>query len=164
MVLERIDVNGVSYSVRSATSDDIAAIVALLSDDVLGKGRERTGSDLAPYRRAFDTIATNPNQDVLVVERQGEIVATFDLAVLPSLSRQGAVRMQVEAVRVASVARGSGLGTAIFEWIIAHARRSGCELVQLTSDRSRAGAHDFYERLGFVGSHVGYKLDLRDPR
>ena len=70
--------------------------------------------------------------------------------------------MQVEAVRVASSARGSGLGTAIFEWIIAHARQSGCDLVQLTSDTSRTGAHDFYERLGFVGSHVGYKLDLRD--
>lgn len=161
MLLDRLDVNGTVYSVRSATGDDIAAIVALLSDDVLGKHREADSDDLTRYRRAFDMISANPNQDVVVVERDGEIVGTFDLAVLPSLSRRGAVRMQVEAVRVASSARGSGLGTAIFEWIIAHARRVGCDLVQLTSDTSRTGAHDFYERLGFVGSHVGYKLDLR---
>jgi hypothetical protein len=32
--------------------------------------------------------------------------------------------------------------------------------VQLTSDNSRADAHRFYERLGFVASHVGFKLAL----
>lgn len=164
MVTERVDLNGDAYQVRSARQDDIAAIVALLSDDVLGQRREADEHDLDPYRRAFDLIAASPNQEVMVVERDGEIVATFDLAVLASLSRQGAVRMQVEAVRVASGQRGTGLGTAVFEWIIAHARRRGCDLVQLTSDRERAGAHAFYERLGFVGSHVGYKLDLRDGR
>lgn len=162
MLLDRLDVNEAVYQVRSASADDIAAVVALLTDDVLGKHREAASDDLTPYRRAFDLISANSNQDLIVVERDGEIVATFDLAVLPSLSRRGAVRMQVEAVRVASSARGSGLGTAIFEWIVVHARRSGCDLVQLTSDTVRSGAHDFYERLGFVGSHVGYKLDLRD--
>ena len=158
---ERLTIHGSTFGVRSATEGDLAAIVALLTDDVLGKHREAEGGNLTPYRRAFEMIATNPNQELVVVEREGEVVATFDLATLPSLSRRGAVRMQVEAVRVASEARGSGLGTAIFEWIIDRARRSGCDLVQLTSDRTRAGAHDFYERLGFVGSHVGYKLDLR---
>jgi hypothetical protein len=33
-------------------------------------------------------------------------------------------------------------------------------LVQLTSDNSRTEAHRFYERLGFTGSHVGFKLRL----
>jgi GNAT superfamily N-acetyltransferase len=43
---------------------------------------------------------------------------------------------------------------------IDRARAAGCGLVQLTTDRSRTDAHRFYERLGFVPSHVGMKLDL----
>lgn len=31
---------------------------------------------------------------------------------------------------------------------------------QLTTDKSRADAHRFYERLGFAASHEGMKLDL----
>jgi len=30
----------------------------------------------------------------------------------------------------------------------------------LTTNKSRADAHRFYERLGFKASHVGYKLEL----
>lgn len=162
MLAEHLDVDGATLLVRSARRDDLATIVSLLSDDVLGQGRESAAGDLARYERAFDMIEAHPNQELVVVERDGEIVATFDLAILPSLSRQGSVRMQVEAVRVASSARGGGLGGAIFTWIIDYARRRDCELLQLTSDRTRSGAHAFYDRLGFVDSHVGYKLDLRD--
>ena len=45
-------------------------------------------------------------------------------------------------------------------WAIAEARRRGCALVQLTSDKSRTSAHRFYERLGFVATHEGMKLAL----
>lgn len=162
MRAEQLVVNDVDYLVRPARRQDLAAIVALLSDDVLGQDRESGGDDLGPYLRAFDLIEGNPNQDLVVVERDGDVVATFDLAVLPSLSRQGALRMQVEAVRVASAMRGSGLGSAVFRWIVDHARRSGCDIVQLSSDRARPEAHAFYERLGFTGSHIGFKLDLRE--
>jgi GNAT superfamily N-acetyltransferase len=48
----------------------------------------------------------------------------------------------------------------MMRWAIAEARRRGCGLVQLTSDKSRLDAHRFYERLGFVASHQGYKLQL----
>ncbi len=150
-----------TYRVRSSTRDDIPAIVALLADDVLGSQRESAGSDLEHYTEAYDLIASHPNQELVVVEREDEVVGTLDLSVLASLSRRGAVRLQVEAVRVAASERGNGLGTAIFDWIIDHAREQGYDLIQLTSDRSRDGAHTFYERLGFSGSHVGYKLDLR---
>jgi GNAT superfamily N-acetyltransferase len=43
---------------------------------------------------------------------------------------------------------------------IERARTLGCRLVQLTSDRTRVDALRFYERLGFVPSHVGMKLSL----
>ena len=56
--------------------------------------------------------------------------------------------------------RGRGVGEALIRYAIAKARSEGCALVQLTTDKSRPDAHRFYERLGFVASHEGMKLDL----
>jgi len=88
------------------------------------------------------------------------VIATMQLSMLPGLARRGALRAQVEAVRVRADYRSRGLGTALFEWAIAESRRRGCALVQLSTDKSRADAHRFYERLGFVASHEGLKLHL----
>ena len=46
---------------------------------------------------------------------------------------------------------------------IERARELGCYRVQLTSKAARTDAHRFYERLGFVPSHVGYKMPLAPP-
>lgn len=56
--------------------------------------------------------------------------------------------------------RGIGLGSAMMGWAVSEARQRGATLVQLTSDKKREDAHRFYERLGFAGSHVGFKLFL----
>lgn len=48
----------------------------------------------------------------------------------------------------------------LVDWAVAEARRRGCALVQLTTDKSRTSAHRFYQRLGFVASHEGMKLAL----
>jgi GNAT superfamily N-acetyltransferase len=75
-------------------------------------------------------------------------------------SAGGARRAQIEAVRVAAGRRGAGIGEALIRDAIARARDAGCSLVQLTTDRQRSDAHRFYERLGFVPSHIGMKLAL----
>ncbi|NED86790.1 GNAT family N-acetyltransferase, partial [Streptomyces sp. SID11233] len=51
-------------------------------------------------------------------------------------------------------------GTELITWAIEESRRQGANLVQLTSDATRTDAHRFYKRLGFVDSHVGFKLTL----
>ena len=89
-----------------------------------------------------------------------DVVATLQLSFIPGLARRGALRAQIEAVRVADACRGGGLGAAMMAWAIGEARRRGCALVQLTSDKSRTSAHRFYERLGFVATHEGMKLAL----
>jgi GNAT superfamily N-acetyltransferase len=45
-------------------------------------------------------------------------------------------------------------------WAIGACRARGCALVQLTTDKARADAHRFYDRLGFRATHEGYKLGL----
>ncbi|GAA2355764.1 MULTISPECIES: GNAT family N-acetyltransferase [Streptomyces] len=145
--------------IRPATADDIPAIVAMLADDPLGARRE-SPDDPAPYRAAFERIARDPGQRLVVAVRDGRVIGTLQLTVVPGLSRRGATRSIIEGVRVHADERGSGLGTQLIQWAIDESRREGCVLVQLTSDATRTDAHRFYERLGFEASHVGFKLAL----
>lgn len=145
--------------IRPATRDDIPAIVALLAADSLGVGRE-SPEDLTPYQEAFGRLAADPHQHLTVAERDGRVVGTLQLSVIPGLSRRGTTRTIIEAVRVHADERGNGLGTRFIEWAIEESRALGANLVQLTSDVTRTDAHRFYERLGFTGSHVGFKLQL----
>jgi GNAT superfamily N-acetyltransferase len=143
---------------RRAVAADLPAIVALLADDPLGATRE--GADLAPYEAAFAAVDADPAHLLVVADDAGAVVGTLQLSLLPGLSRGGAVRAQVEGVRVAGAARGRGLGEAMLRWCADEARRRGAALVQLTTDVRRPDAHRFYERLGYVASHVGMKLAL----
>jgi len=145
--------------IRRATAADVPAIVAMLADDPLGATRE-TPDDPAPYEQAFARIDADPAQHLAVAERDGTVVGTLQLTVIPGLSRRGMTRALIEAVRVHRDERGSGLGTQLIEWAVEEARRQGCAVVQLTSDATRTDAHRFYERLGFEASHVGFKRML----
>ncbi|MEW2707462.1 GNAT family N-acetyltransferase [Streptomyces koyangensis] len=153
------DPSGESLLIRRAEVSDVAAIVAMLADDPLGAARE-SPDDLTPYLAAHARLAADPNQHLVVAERAGKVVGTLQLTLIPGLSRRAATRSLIEAVRVHADERGSGLGTLLIEWAVQTSRTEGCQLVQLTSDATREDAHRFYERLGFVASHVGFKLQL----
>ncbi|MFF4573227.1 GNAT family N-acetyltransferase [Streptomyces sp. NPDC001410] len=145
--------------IRRTTADDLPAIVAMLADDPLGAQRE-SPDDLTPYLAALDRLNTDPNQQLVVAVREGRVIGTLQLTLVHGLSRKGATRSIIEAVRIHADERGSGLGTQLIEWAVEESRRQNCQLVQLTSDSSRTDAHRFYERLGFTASHVGFKLQL----
>ncbi|MET8943194.1 GNAT family N-acetyltransferase [Streptomyces sp. NPDC004542] len=150
---------GDHFEIRAAMAEDVPAIVGMLADDPLGAQRE-SPDDLAPYLTALQRLDADPNQHLVVAEREGRVVGTLQLTIVPGLSRRGATRSIIEAVRVRADERGSGLGTRLIEWAIGESRRLGCQLVQLTSDRTRTDAHRFYDRLGFTASHMGFKLSL----
>ncbi|MGW1671086.1 N-acetyltransferase family protein [Streptomyces sp. NPDC002324] len=145
--------------IRPATEDDIPEIVAMLADDPLGARRE-SPDDLAPYVAALKRLNGDPLQHVVVAVREHRVVGTLQLTIIPGLSRRGSTRSIIEGVRVHADERGSGLGTRLIEWAVDSSRRQGCQLVQLTSDLTRADAHRFYERLGFEATHVGFKMPL----
>ncbi|HZU14713.1 MAG TPA: GNAT family N-acetyltransferase [Chloroflexota bacterium] len=147
--------------IREAHRHDVPRMVELLAADQLGRTRECMDESSAPaYYRAFAAIDADPRTQLLVMEVAGQLVGTLQLNFLPGLSRGGAERAQIEAVRIAEEMRGQGLGHVLVGDAIERARRRGCRLVQLTTDRRRADAHRFYESLGFVPSHVGMKLSL----
>ncbi|TCC20612.1 GNAT family N-acetyltransferase [Kribbella sindirgiensis] len=145
--------------IRRATASDVAAIVAMIADDQLGATRESL-DDLTPYLAAFEQIDADPNQLLVVADRNDEVIGTLQLTIIPGLSRRGSTRGLIEAVRVAAPARGSGLGSTLIRWAVEESRTRGCTLVQLTSDKTRTDAHRFYTNLGFGNTHEGFKLKL----
>ncbi|MET7734885.1 GNAT family N-acetyltransferase [Streptomyces sp. NPDC005402] len=145
--------------IRPATADDVSAIVGMLADDPLGAQRE-SPDDLDPYLAALERLSSDPNQHLVVATRDDRVVGTLQLTIIPGLSRRGATRSIIEGVRIHADERGSGLGSRLIEWAIEESRRQNCQLVQLTSDKTRTDAHRFYERLGFTASHAGFKLPL----
>ncbi len=159
--LATLDDAGREVVVRRATEADLPAIVRLLADDELGATREDEG-DLTAYRRGLAAIDADPHQLLVVLDDDGEVVGTLQLTFIPGISHQGAWRAQVEAVRVAADRRGSGLGGQMVQWAVQESRSRGARVVQLTSNAVRADARRFYERLGFVPSHTGFKLPLAD--
>ena len=146
---------------RDARQDDLPTIVGMIADDQLGQARDDARLPLDQrYLDAFAALERDPNQMLTVVEQDGAIIGCLQITFIPGISRRGAWRGHIESVRVARSKRGGGIGTAMFEWAIAECRKRGCNLVQLFTDKSRADAHRFYERLGFKASHEGMKLAL----
>ena len=143
---------------REARREDVAAVVELLADDVLGQGRD--GGDPAAYLAAFERMQAEGGNLLIVGEAQGRVVACYQITMISGLSLMAARRAQVESVRVAADLRGAGLGAALMMDAEARARAGGCTLIQLTSNRARERAHGFYARLGYEPTHLGFKKPL----
>jgi GNAT superfamily N-acetyltransferase len=150
-------------TLRRAASADADAVIALLADDPISssRGDVADAADRPLYTRALEEILAEPSNDLLVVDLDGTVVATLQLTSIPGMARRGARRLLVEAVRVRHDLRSTGIGSAVMRWVTdAAAPALDATLVQLTSDAARVDAHRFYERLGFVGSHRGFKYDV----
>ncbi|MEM1050293.1 MAG: GNAT family N-acetyltransferase [Pseudomonadota bacterium] len=152
---------GEAITIRRAGYSDLPAIVDLLADDDIGRLREDPGRPLADaYLSAFQAIDADPNQLLAVAVDGDRIVGTLQISFLPGLSRKGSWRGQIEAVRIASGSRGTGIGRHMIEWAFDRCRERQCRLVQLTTDKRRPDALRFYERLNFKATHEGLKLEL----
>ncbi len=149
--------------IRSATQQDLSAIVALIAKDKLGQLREDFRDPLPKkYYDAYENIFGDPNQELMVMEtKSGQIIGTLQLSFIQYLTYQGGIRAQIEAVRVHEDYRGQGIGQQLFQWAIQRAKEKKAHLVQLTTDKKRPEALKFYENLGFTASHEGMKLHFK---
>jgi GNAT superfamily N-acetyltransferase len=155
----RLDVDGRRFRVQRAARADVPAVVALLADDDLGRGRE--SAEEARYEAAFDVVARDSSQYLAVVRDEADVVvATMQLTIIPGLLRAGTTRLQIEGLRVAAAERSHGLGAAMLQWAHAHGRARGASLSQVATDEARERARTFYEQLGYEPSHVGLKRGL----
>jgi len=146
---------------RKALLTDIANLVSMLSDDKLGALREDSSQPLnINYLHAFSEIERDANNELTVVESDGEVVGMLQLTFIPYLTYVGSWRCLIEGVRIHSGHRGQGLGAKFLKWAIERAKTRKCKIVQLTSDKERPSALRFYESLGFKATHEGFKLKL----
>lgn len=144
---------------RAAAPADLPFIVALIVEDsVIQTGDDPAEAMHADYVDALAEITADPNQEMIVVEQDGAPVGCFQLSYLPGLMRRGMKRGQIEVVHVAESHRNRGIGGDMMRWAVERCREHGCAMVQLTSNKKRTDAHRFYERLGFLKSHEGFKL------
>jgi GNAT superfamily N-acetyltransferase len=163
----RLTTRSGEVTLRNAVDEDLDALMTLLSDDPISAARGDVAApeDRPQYADALRSIVDDPANALLVAEdTDGRLVGTLQLTRIPGMARRGATRLLVEAVRVSSALRSGGIGSALMRWVTdVAAPELGTPLVQLTSDAARTDAHRFYERLGFTGSHVGFKYRVPDP-
>lgn len=154
-------VNSAPLAIREARREDVAAIVALFAaDETGGHGDTVDPAALPSYMAAFDRIAASPADTLYVAELGGEVVGTFQTTLTTTMTGRGSASLTVSAVQTRADMRGRGIGEAMMRFAIAQGREAGARKVQLSSNKVRADAHRFYRRLGFVQSHLAFKMTL----
>lgn len=147
--------------IRKATEKDLPQIIKLLAHDPLGKQRECYQEPLPEvYTNAFAEINADRNNFLAVIENENTVIGTLQLTFIPYLTYQGGKRALIEGVRIDEAYRGKGVGKQLIEWAIEKSREQGCHMVQLTTDKNRPEALEFYKKLGFSASHEGLKMQL----
>ncbi len=148
-------------SIREARAEDLEAIIRLHEEDSLGSHGDAWLPETKPaYEAAFAAIAASPDNTLYVAESEGRVVGTFQLTLIPNLTGRGATRVKVESVKVSAALRSQGIGARMMAFAEEAARAGGARTMELTSNKRRADAHRFYERLGFAKSHEGFKKSL----
>ena len=146
--------------IRPATKQDLPHIIKMIANDELGRLREEFQDPLPQhYYDAFDLIDQDLNQELVVmVSAENEIIGTLQLTFVQYLTYKGGIRAQIEAVRVREDQRGKGTGKVLFKWAIKRSKQKGAHLLQLTTDKKRLEALNFYLKLGFKATHEGMKM------
>lgn len=148
--------------IRTARQEDVPALAAIYAaDEIGGHGDTADESALPDYLAAFRDIEASPTETLYVAELDGEIVGTFQTAILTKLIGRGAKSMVIEAVQTRPDMRGRGIGAVMINYCLDEARAEGMKAVQLTSNVARLDAHRFYERLGFEKRHFGFRMKLK---
>ncbi len=152
---------------RQAQQCDLSILIEMLADDQLGSNREVSSNPVnEAYIEAFKTIDADPNNELVVAEIKQRsktlIVGMLQLTFIPYLTYKGSWRCLIEGVRVHKDHRNKGYGKQLFEWSINQAKVRGCNIVQLTSNKQRSDAIRFYNELGFIASHEGFKLMIEN--
>jgi len=112
----------------------------LPEDPVLTDGSDRV---------VFERILRTPGLDLFVLEKDGGIVATTYLNVIPNLSRSASPYAIIENVVVEESLRGAGLGKRIIDGTLRAAWDAGCYKVLLATSSRNPSTHAFYRACGF---------------
>ena len=144
--------------IRAATQNDLKQIVEIyLMDPIVGDHHPDSVEIDDRYRDAFTLIDNDPNQLLLVADDEGVITGTVQVTCIQYLLGEQIKTALVEALFVHPDHVGNGIGTLLMNEAEAWARKHNCYSIRLTTNKQRAEAHRFYERLNFVDDHLAFK-------
>lgn len=150
---------------RNAVLEDLPQIIALVADIAISKEPLRYADEvtsdppLESYVKAFKELLQPPN-DAIVGVHGGEVVAYLQVTYVPGLSHRGQKRGIVEDVRVKRSFRGTNVGRELMAEVTQRAKKNGCWVIQLTTNKWRNDAIAFYEKIGFTRSHEGFRIQF----
>jgi len=112
--------------------------------------------DLESAKAKYRKIKKYPSYAVYVAEKDENIIGTFELLIMDHLAHYDRPSGIVEDVVVEEKHRNSEVGGEMMEYAMEVRRRHGCYKMMLSSNVKRAGAHRFYEKLGFTRHGLSY--------
>jgi N-acetylglutamate synthase-like GNAT family acetyltransferase len=132
-----------SLVVRNATLSDVPVLATLLGE---------LGYPVKPeaLTKRVERLLSSTDNRVLVATRSSEStpIGLLALHVMPVIHDEHDLAM-IMALVITERARGAGVGRALIDGAEAVARERGARRLFVTTHLRRAGAHAFYERLGF---------------
>lgn len=141
--------------------DDIPEIIAIYAKDELRGSREIASPEISEvYQRAFFQIDEDPDQLLLVAENDGAVIGTLQVTSIQHLISRAFKKAIIEALFIDKAYQGKGIGTLLVEEAQIWACEKGCVSLELTSNKKRTRAHQFYRKLGFTASHEGFKKNI----
>ena len=134
--------------IREAGRGDVEALAFLVTE--LGYPTSTEQMD-----RRFEAVSVDPSYVTLVAERDGRVVGMAGFHLERAYDADGEVARIMSFV-VGSEERGSGVGRLLISAVEDRARRMGAADIMLTTHERRAGAHEFYRRMGY--DRTGYRF------
>ena len=105
----------------------------------------------------WEAMLASPMMKCFVIERDGRLVSSCVLTIIPNLTRGARPYGLIENVVTHADCRQQGLGTMVLRHALEAAWRAGCYKVMLLTGRKDPGVHRFYQGAGFEGGEkTGY--------
>ncbi len=134
--------------IREATEGDVEALANLMTE----LGYPSTAEEMG---RRFEQISADPSYGTLVAERGGRVVGMAGIHLQRTYEADGEVARIMSFV-IGSEERGQGVGRALISAVEDWARQRNAAEIMLTTHKLRAGAHEFYRRMGY--DRTGYRF------
>ncbi|ALB64095.1 PhnO protein [Cronobacter condimenti 1330] len=139
--------------IRPATIDDEAHVYALLCE------LKQATFDRDAFREGFRRILARPDTHLLLACEQGDTLGMISLHLQYHLHHLRLIG-EIQELVVMPRTRGTGVGKALLAHAEAIAREAGAELTELSTSVKRHDAHRFYEREGYIRTHVRFTKPL----
>lgn len=145
--------------IRACNEQDVAGLLALY--------RELRPHDpqLVEAEATLAALLAQSHVRRIVAEVEGQLAATCQLGVIPTLTNGGRPFGIIEHVITAARFRRQGLSQQVLEQALAIAWQQDCYKVMLLSGEGREAAHRLYEKLGFkAGIEKGFVIKQVDAK